>query len=181
VVVVPEPDVDAGSHVEPEARYGHPIRDGLMRLIERDGTTTSTIAARELGESSGTCSFHLRSLASLGLIEEVPNVPGRTKPWRRTDLAGSDALNRELEDVAYASWLNERERLAPDQRHDVAFSDVVTLSARQLWELHARIRRTIDELSSQPADPDEPATPTAVVVRAFPFGQGDLGRGRDAS
>lgn len=171
---MPESDANSADR-RIEARYGHPIRDGLMRLIERDGTITSTAAAHELGESSGSCSFHLRSLAALGLIEEVPGVPGRTKPWRRTDPARAASLNRELEDVAYASWLNEREQLAPDDRHDLAFSDVVRLSPRQLWELNARIRRTIAELARQAPDPDEPATPTAIIVRAFPLGSDEIG------
>ena len=49
----------------------HPLREALLGLIDRDGTTTSTIAARELGESTGSCSFHLRRLEALGVIEKL--------------------------------------------------------------------------------------------------------------
>ena len=39
-----------------------------------------------IGESSGTCSFHLRQLARYGLVEPAPGGRGREKPWRATSL-----------------------------------------------------------------------------------------------
>jgi hypothetical protein len=148
--------------------FGHPLRDALLGLIDRDGSTTSTIAARELGESTGSCSFHLRRLAALGLIEPAPGTTGRVKPWRRTMVAPAESsLNRELEDVAYATWLQTREESDPLQ--DFAFSEVITLTEGQLVELRARLDRVIRSFVANPPESAAAATDTAVIIRAFPM------------
>jgi DNA-binding transcriptional ArsR family regulator len=61
---------------------GHPIRVALLDLLARRGTVTATEAARELGESSGACSFHLRQLERYGQVEEAEVRRGRVRPWR---------------------------------------------------------------------------------------------------
>ncbi|MET9311584.1 winged helix-turn-helix domain-containing protein [Kribbella sp. NPDC003505] len=150
----------------------HPLREALLALIDRDGTTTSTIAARELGESTGSCSFHLRRLEALGVIEPEPGAAGRVKPWRRVRTEQA-ALNRELEDTAYASWLAAK---ASDDE-DFAFSAVVTLADGELAELRARLHRvlrdfTTPEATTEPTTEPTTGTPTAVIIRAFPLHEG---------
>lgn len=145
-----------------DAVHGHPLREALLNLIDRDGTTTSTVAARELGESTGACSFHLRRLEEFGLIEPVPGVSGRAKPWRRASVAQA-TLNRELEDVAYATWLTNK----TSEGEDFAFSEVVSLTEGDLVELRARIQRVLRDFTA--TEPAHHTTPTAVVVRAFPL------------
>lgn len=141
----------------------HPLREALLTLIDRDGTTTSTIAARELGQSTGSCSFHLRRLEALGVIEPVRGAAGRVKPWRRV-LAEQAMLSRELEDSAYASWLAAK---ASDDE-DFAFSEVVLLADGDLAELRARLHRVLrDFVDSEPSA--DSGTPTAVIIRAFPL------------
>jgi hypothetical protein len=150
--------------------YGHPVRDALLDLIARDGSTTSTFAARELNESTGTCSFHLRQLASFGLIEPLPGVTGRAKPWRMKMQGAQDAtgrLNRELEDTAYATWLETREGPRMPLNSDVGFSEVLSLNPQQIWELGVRMRRTINDIASRTTNHE--TTNVAVVVRAFPL------------
>jgi DNA-binding transcriptional ArsR family regulator len=50
----------------------------------REGASTASRLARELGESSGSTSYHLRALARTGLIEEEPRRGrGRERWWRR--------------------------------------------------------------------------------------------------
>lgn len=142
--------------------HGHPLRDSLLELIDREGTTTSTRAAQELGESTGACSFHLRQLAAVGLIEAVPGVAGRGKPWRRVPAAQA-SLNRELEDVAYAAWLSEK----TSDDEDFAFSEVVSVSEGELTELRARLYRVLRDFTRTDAAPD--TTSTAIVIRAFPI------------
>src|SRR5215470_2430708 len=71
---------------DPRALRGiaHPIRMRLVGLLRREGPLTATRAGQLLGESSGTCSFHLRQLAKYGLVEEAGGGTGREKPWRAT-------------------------------------------------------------------------------------------------
>ena len=51
--------------------YAHPVRMKLILALRTRGPLTATQAGRLLGESSGTCSFHLRQLAKYGLVEET--------------------------------------------------------------------------------------------------------------
>src|SRR5580700_6867116 len=67
--------------------YAHPVRMALVGLLRTEGPLTATRAAELLGESSGTCSFHLRQLAKYGLAEEAGGGTGRAKPWRATTMA----------------------------------------------------------------------------------------------
>jgi len=66
--------------------FAHPVRLALVGLLRREGALTATRAGERLGESSGTCSFHLRQLARYGLVEEAGGGRGREKPWRATAL-----------------------------------------------------------------------------------------------
>ncbi len=62
----------------------HPMRISLVGLLRREGPLTATQAAEMLGESSASCSFHLRQLAKYGLVEEAGGGRGRERPWRAT-------------------------------------------------------------------------------------------------
>jgi predicted ArsR family transcriptional regulator len=64
--------------------YAHPVRMKLVAALRTRGPLTATQAGRLLGESSGTCSFHLRQLAKYGLVEEAGGGTGREKPWQAT-------------------------------------------------------------------------------------------------
>jgi DNA-binding transcriptional ArsR family regulator len=67
----------------------HPLRVRLWDLLVSAGPATSTTLARQTGESTGSTSYHLRQLASHGLVEEVPERgTGRERWWR----AASGAL-----------------------------------------------------------------------------------------
>ena len=61
----------------------HPLR---LRMLESlsDGPATASMLARELGESSGATSYHLRALAAAGLIiEDLERRKGRERWWKR--------------------------------------------------------------------------------------------------
>jgi DNA-binding transcriptional ArsR family regulator len=157
---------------------GHPLRGELLALLRTRGTVTSTEAARELGESSGACSFHLRQLERYGLIEEVPGRQGRARPWRlvsaRAERSGGSAdefgaLARELENEGYRRWLAGRETAPPGWR-DEAFSTVLYLTPAQLAEVAAAIRSVIAsfEMEANTAQSAE-VLPVGVVARVFPL------------
>ena len=50
----------------------HPVRVALLELLGRDGPMTATQAGEALGESPANASFHLRTLAKYGFVEEAP-------------------------------------------------------------------------------------------------------------
>jgi DNA-binding transcriptional ArsR family regulator len=65
----------------------HPIRLALVGLLRIHGQLTATKAGELLGESSASCSFHLRQLAKYGLVEEAPGGQGRERPWQATTMS----------------------------------------------------------------------------------------------
>jgi hypothetical protein len=168
----------------PGGALGHPLRVALVELLARRGTLTSTEAARELGESSGACSFHLRQLERYGHIEEVPEAAGRSRPWRLAAPAGARApgapqpgqpgdefgvLARELENEGYRRWLAGRDS-APREWRDEAFSAVLSLTPAELTEVAEAIRSVIAARAAAGGRP---------VSQLGPAGEPDMGSGSD--
>jgi DNA-binding transcriptional ArsR family regulator len=61
----------------------HPLRQRILRQLDREGPATSTTLARALGENTGATSYHLRQLAAHGFVEDVPDQgQGRERWWR---------------------------------------------------------------------------------------------------
>jgi hypothetical protein len=88
--------------------YAHPVRMKLILALRTRGPLTATQAGRLLGESSGTCSFHLRQLAKYGLVEETGDGVGREKPWRATATSTDwDDAPQDAETAAAAGLLAE--------------------------------------------------------------------------
>ncbi len=61
----------------------NPVRRRILNYIGRCQEANSTSVARELGESTGTTSYHLRKLAEQHLIEEIPERSGGRERWWR--------------------------------------------------------------------------------------------------
>jgi hypothetical protein len=177
----------------PGDALGHPLRVALLGLLSRQATLTATEAARELGESSGACSFHLRQLERYGHIEAVPGTRGRVRPWRLAAAQAPDApgesagdefgaLARELENEGYRRWLAGRAQ-APPGWSDAAFSTIVHLTPAELAELAEQVRVLIAAFAAgrepgrgagggarQDAAAGTPdVLPVAVVARMFPL------------
>ena len=60
----------------------HPLRTRLLTALRTDGAATATVLAQRLGTNTGATSYHLRRLASVGLVEETGEGHGRERPWR---------------------------------------------------------------------------------------------------
>lgn len=61
-----------------------PARLALLNHILAAGPCTASECARVVGESASNCSWHLRALEKVGLVERAPRSEGdgRTRPWR---------------------------------------------------------------------------------------------------
>ena len=59
---------------------GHPLRQQILRRLQRDGPATATTLAAALGENTGATSYHLRQLATYGFVREQQ---GRGQPRER--------------------------------------------------------------------------------------------------
>jgi Helix-turn-helix domain len=176
----------------------HPLRTALLELMGRIGSVTANEAGRRLGRSSGLCSFHLRQLGRAGLIEEVPQCGGVSRPWRLRAVADRptpasatasvtatvpdsvgeqpdnpfSSLNRGLENESYQRWLTEREQAPELWRRDDAFSTVLYLTPEEIDLLGGELRRLLDPYrirESLPSTRPADAAPVAVVNRIFPI------------
>src|SRR5690348_17095985 len=144
--------------------YAHPVRMALVGLLRTEGPLTATRAGELLGESSGTCSFHLRQLAKYGLVEEAGGGTGREKPWRATttstdwDATGDETPESAAATGLLASVIAERyfEQLArwleasPDEpqewRQAAMLGDrVLYVTPAELEEIGDRVRGVLDE------------------------------------
>lgn len=101
----------------------HPLRLRLLTLLTREGTLTSTRASRLTGESTGSCSFHLRQLAKYGYVEPAEGGQGRERPWKAVNL-----------DLRWSA-------VQPDAERDAAAQEMVRqLVGRDLADLDAHLR-----------------------------------------
>src|SRR5216683_7080410 len=83
----------------------HPIRMSLLGLLRTEGPLTATRAGELLGESSASCSFHLRQLAKYGLAEEAGGGRGRERPWQATAMLTDVPAVADSPELAAASDL----------------------------------------------------------------------------
>jgi predicted ArsR family transcriptional regulator len=140
----------------------HPTRLKLIALLRRVGPLTATQAGERIDESPAGCSFHLRSLAKWGLVEEAGGGRGRERPWQATantttwtsrgaseevDEAG-DLLTR----VVVERWLDEamqwidRRREEPREWAEAAVAEdrMIAVTAAELEDIAARIGAILD-------------------------------------
>ncbi len=60
----------------------HPVRLALLDHLLSVAAATATDCAAAVGESPSSCSYHLRTLAEHGFVEEAESTDGRARPWR---------------------------------------------------------------------------------------------------
>ena len=166
----------------------HPLRSRLLAALRTGGPATATSLADRLGTNTGATSYHLRKLASVGLVEETGEGHGRERPWR----AATRAHSFSQRDVAYdpdgeaaADWLRRYYLRSFVERYQA------WLDAHATWPLEwqevadasdfllrltparvAALNREIDDLVARYRDPD-PDDPDARQVElhlhAFPI------------
>jgi hypothetical protein len=141
----------------------HPTRLSLVGLLRRHGPLTATQAGEMLGQSSASCSFHLRQLAKYGLVEEAGGGTGRERPWQATamftawpdvaegadqaaasDLLASVIAERYFDDLY--RWLEIRPSQPEEWQQAAQFGDTMLwLTADELADLARRNQELVDQ------------------------------------
>ncbi len=168
----------------------HPIRMSLIGLLRTEGPLTATRAAELLGESSASCSFHLRQLAKYGMAEEAPGGQGRERPWQATtmstdvpyvaddpDFAAASGLFRSVLAERYfewlTRWLEERPSEPAEWQRAEQFGDkLLYLTVSELAELGEKMRGLFEEYVDRTARPElrpEDSRLISVLQFAFPM------------
>lgn len=141
----------------------HPIRLSLLGLLRTEGPLTASRAGELLGESSASCSFHLRQLAKYGLAVEAEGGHGRERPWQATamfthvpeiadspEFAAASSLFRSVVADRYFDdlmrWLEARPDEPEEWQRAAPFGDnLLYLTAAELADLSERTCALLEE------------------------------------
>jgi DNA-binding transcriptional ArsR family regulator len=164
-----------------------PLRTRLLTALRTGGPATATALAKVLGTNTGATSYHLRRLASVGLVEETDDGRGRERWWRAStpshgwterDVAGdpdaeaaSDWLRRHyLRSFVqrYEHWLDRSGDESLDWRDAAEFGDAeMRLSPDDLRAFQAELLELLERYQRHyPERPD--ARRVAFYYHAFP-------------
>lgn len=81
--IEPDPQRDVVLDRQSLRAVAHPVRLRILGLLRMEGPSTATALASQLGLNSGATSYHLRQLASNGLVaEDTERGNGRDRWWR---------------------------------------------------------------------------------------------------
>jgi DNA-binding transcriptional ArsR family regulator len=175
----------------------HPLRVKIYDILSQYGPQTASSLAAQLGESSGSTSYHLRALAKHDLIREVESRgTGRERWWERPQggisFANQDALKTPAGRSATQIVMNEffrnrHEQLmryvnsgiiaegdSPWQEGSLISTATTRLTPDQARELAAKIMALIDESVDAYRDQNGPDV-RPVSIRADLFPLPDLG------
>jgi hypothetical protein len=162
----------------------------LLEALTREGPLTATQAGELLGESPANMSFHLRTLAKYGFVEEAPGGAGRQRPWRRvpsqqfflddSDEAATAVAAQTLSRHVAARALERREEWEatrssyPAEWRDASFvfNSLLYLTAEELDTVGREFLAILDRYAGRSADRSqrpEGAYPVAVVAHGHPL------------
>jgi len=163
----------------------HPVRLRLLGLLRRDGPSTASKLADELGISSGLSSYHLRQLAAAGHIvpAESGERRGRERWWaaaRRSTHVGpppagdaeAAALTADYLDVVLTvhldkarRWLATEHDWPAEWQNATDFSDLaLALTPEQTRQLKLDLAEVLGRYPR--AEAGVPLPPGAVAVAA---------------
>jgi DNA-binding transcriptional ArsR family regulator len=164
----------------------HPARIAILQYLVLEGSHTATECAAVARLSPSACSYHLRTLAKYGFIEEDPSAAtdSRERPWRAKVIAmsirsdpGVPAATRAAGEVlgaAYRASMDELRERYDDQRgaYPAAWQralgenyDTVFVTPDELEELKGQITELIGRYRRLDK-PDQPPAGGRVMVSA---------------
>ena len=141
-----------------------PARLAILNHLMSAGPRTASQCAPVVGESASNCSWHLRALEKVGLVERAPQAPGadaRTRPWQGTavgfDFRGGDdgpaakvvqralaGMSAQHADELYRRYLERQDEL-PERFTEAAgdYGYGLDVTPEELEDLLARVDRML--------------------------------------
>jgi DNA-binding transcriptional ArsR family regulator len=151
----------------------HPARLAILSRLQTEGPATATECAQVTGLSPSACSYHLRTLAKNGLVEEAPpRGDGRERVWRALQRGWGfnepeDEINPELLDAQNAvidTVLAEAAKLLSEY---LAQADRESREWRAAaWLIHATLLADAEELRALAERINELIIPYRATERA---------------
>jgi predicted ArsR family transcriptional regulator len=166
----------------------HPLRSRLLTSLRTNGPATATALADALATNTGATSYHLRRLASVGLVEETDQGRGRERWWRAATemhgwterdvaadpdgVAAADWLRRYYLRAfidRYQAWLDAQADWPLEWRDVAGATDVVLrLSPARLAAFEAEFETLCERYRDEPST-DEAGRQLQVYLYAFPL------------
>lgn len=166
----------------------HPLRSRLLTALRMGGPATATTLAQTLETNTGATSYHLRKLASVGLVEEAEGGRGRERWWRAAtamhswterDVAGdpdgqaaTDWLRRHYHHLfmeRYQAWLHVQASWPLEWRDAAGASDyALRVSPARLLALEVEFQELLERYRDTQSD-DLDAEIVQVYLYAFPL------------
>jgi len=166
----------------------HPLRWQILDVLRSSADPmTATQVSEEVGESPANCSFHLRTLAKYGFIEEAGGGKGRSRPWRARDVeidvvddprtdgsTGARAMRDILRSRAFQSieaWEQGRTHTYPPVWREAAMAAEwqLKLTVEDLAQIQLEFKAILDRYTARDKAPAD-AVPAKVLAWAFPIG-----------
>jgi DNA-binding transcriptional ArsR family regulator len=182
----PEPSIDVRD-VQALKALAHPLRGKLLAHLRTYGPSTASRLAAELGESSGSTSYHLRQLAAYGFVEELADEGNNRDRWWRArhrstrfdtadfdgDPAGREAVDELLlrqigqQQRLLANYVAERSAFDDEWRTASSLNDWgLRLSAPAARELAEELNAVLARWRATREEPDQPFV--SVLLDLFP-------------
>ncbi len=131
----------------------HPARMEIWQFLGLEGPATATECADVVGLSPSACSYHLRTLAQYGFVEEDLDsaADGRQRPWRARIVASSVPEGPGVTPATQVAgrWLDETVRAQSEELRDKYLERQPEYPAQwqeALGRLHDVLHATPEEL-----------------------------------
>ena len=170
----------------------HPLRNRLLGLLRMNGPATASGLGRQIGESSGSTSYHLRQLAAYGFVEEVEGqgtarerwwrARHRMTSWQAAELLAQDG-GAEVQDEMTRmqidqharlldAWFTQKDALGPEWAAAASLNDHgMRLRPEQARELADELNTVLERwMAAHPGDqPAEGAELVFVLTDVVPL------------
>jgi DNA-binding transcriptional ArsR family regulator len=164
----------------------HPVRLAVLMHLQRTGPATATTLSPHVGATPSVTSWHLRHLATFGLVIDAPaeEVPGdRRQRWWKAVAKGfrfqpsGDPAAQMLADQMYAMsreqvdrWMSEtRPHLTPEWLQVAGLSNTtVRLTPEELSTLAGRIDELLAPFVRRGDDAPADARPVRILRHYLP-------------
>jgi DNA-binding transcriptional ArsR family regulator len=167
----------------------HPVRLAILDFLRTAGAATATQCAEAVGESPSSCSYHLRTLARWGFVEEAEGDDRRERPWRQVTrrfawssedatspediAAGRVILDATLarDDRIVSDFLAHEGRVDAARRGAAAFiGTTLVMTPDEAITLRRQFERLIEPyIREQPEERPSGAVAMHVIFRSVPL------------
>lgn len=169
-------------------KLAHPLRSRLLAVLRTDGPSTSARLADALDTNTGQTSYHLRQLAEVGLVQEVPErgtarerwwqAVHQVSSWAETDFEADPDDQAAVDWLMGANlrtmtrwreeWLASRRQWPEAWRRAATFGDMrLRLDPERLEELVDELWTVLDRYRAEEVE-DAQAEDVVVMIDAFP-------------